>query len=91
MRIIIIGAGRLGRALGLLWKNQHEIVFFDRDEKVAHEAAAELGVTAVAAKEQLPEEAIVVLAVPTPKTSCSLLTAKTRWIARPTTWPAAST
>ena len=74
MRIIIIGAGRLGRALGLLWKNQHEIVFFDRDEKVAHEAAAELGVTAVAAKEQLPEEAIVVLAVPGPVAAQALNT-----------------
>ena len=53
MRIIIIGAGRLGRALGILWKNQHEIVFFDRDEKVAHEAAAELGVEPAAMQKVL--------------------------------------
>lgn len=66
MEVAIIGAGRMGRTLAGLWRQDHEITFYDRDGQAAREAAALLGVKAVGACPDLPAAAVVVLAVPGP-------------------------
>ena len=69
MKIAIIGAGRVGRALGLRWAQKgHEIIFGARDLKSANvqKALSEIGANAkvVSVKEAAASAKVIVLAIP---------------------------
>lgn len=63
MRVAIIGVGRMGSVFARVLSRWHEVALIDRDSKIAHDLAAELGALALKEPSEARKYEIVIVAV----------------------------